>query len=84
MAQTESVRDADLSQATAVLTAVGSSLHHAQSLGCPSWGNAKPVKGPGARGPSEWHEEGGKALQVRVASFAECKITVQVLENKQS
>lgn len=84
MAQTESVRDADLSQATAVLTVVGSSLHHAQSLGCPSWGNAKPVKGPGARGPSEWHEEGGKALQVQVASFAECKITVQVLENKQS
>lgn len=84
MTQTESLRVADLSQATAQLIAVGSSLYHALSLGCPSWGNAKPLKGPGARGPSEWHEEGGRALQVQVASFAECKITVQVLENKQS
>lgn len=80
----ESVRHADLSQAAVELTAVGSSLHHAQNLDCPSWGNTKPVKGPGARGPLEWHEEGGKALQVQAASFAECKITVQVLENKQS
>jgi hypothetical protein len=53
-------------------------------LGYLSWGNAKLVKGPGAKGPLEWHEEEGKALQVQVASFAECKITVQVLENKQS
>lgn len=55
-----------------------------RTLASPSWKSAKPAKAPGARGPLEWHEEGGKALQVQVASFAECKITAQVLENKQS
>ena len=52
-----------------------------------TWAEERWETGPGV--PGDWDPQGGDGergipLQVQAASFAECKITAQVPENKQS